>query len=142
MLSFHYFTNVHGKNLKVLCFETAIWRTLNSTGRGALFRHFCVSRVITTAHAHKNGELSNKKKIKALRPKMKIASRGGGPALKHLADKLSEKTEEPYCTTMRWLQCRLGFALTRSPVMCLRGSWSRTGQPRCEVEPALASTRG
>ena len=58
--------------------------------RGALFRHFCVSKVITTAHAHQSGviihffqELSNKKKIKALRPKMtKIASRGGGgPAL-------------------------------------------------------------
>ena len=55
--------------------------------RGALFRHFCVSKVITTAHAHKSGvifhffqELSNKKKIKDLRPKMtKIASRG--PAL-------------------------------------------------------------
>ena len=46
--------------------------------------------VITTAHAHKSGaifhffqELSNKKKIKALRPKMtKIASEGGGPALR------------------------------------------------------------
>ena len=63
-------------------------KKLNSTERGALFRHFCVSKVITTAHAHKSGvifhffqELSNKKKIKALRPKMtKIASRGG-PAL-------------------------------------------------------------
>ena len=58
---------------------------LNLTERGALFRHFCVSKVITTVHAHKNGaifhffqELSNKqKKIKALQPKMtKIASRG------------------------------------------------------------------
>ena len=46
--------------------------------------------MITTAHAHKSGvifhffqELSNKKKIKALRPKMtKIASRGG-PALRN-----------------------------------------------------------
>ena len=28
MLSFHYFTSMHGKNLKVLCFQTAIWRTL------------------------------------------------------------------------------------------------------------------
>ena len=39
----------------------------NSTKRGAFFRHFCVSKVITTAHAHKSGfifhffeELSNK----------------------------------------------------------------------------------
>ena len=34
-------------------------------------------------------------------------SGGAGPAatcfLKRLADKLSEKTEEPYCTTMGWL---------------------------------------
>ena len=55
-------------------------------------------------------------------------SGGAGPAatcfLKRLADKLSERTEEPYSTTMGWLRCRLGFALTRSAVMCLRGSRS------------------
>ena len=48
---------------------------------------------------------------------------GGSQTLKHLkrlADKLCEKTEEPYCTTRGWLRCRLGFALTRSAVMCLR----------------------
>ena len=44
-------------------------KKLNSTERGAPFRHFCVSRVITTAHAHKSGviffqELSNKKKLR------------------------------------------------------------------------------
>ena len=52
--------------------------------RGALFRHFCVSKVITTALAHESGvifhffqELSNKQKSKAPRPKMtKIASGG------------------------------------------------------------------
>ena len=33
MLSFHYFTSMHGKNLKVLCFKTAIWRTLNGIER-------------------------------------------------------------------------------------------------------------
>ena len=60
-------------------------KKLNSTERGALFRHFCVSKVITTAHAHKSGVIFHffprafkQKKIKALRPKMtKIASRGG-----------------------------------------------------------------
>ena len=31
MLSFHYFTSMRGKNLKVLCFKTAIWRTLKYT---------------------------------------------------------------------------------------------------------------
>ena len=54
--------------------------------RGAFFQHFCVSKVITTARAHKSGVIfhinffqdhSSKKKIKKLRPKMtKIASRG------------------------------------------------------------------
>ena len=29
MLSFLYFTSMHGKKLKVLCFKTAIWRTLS-----------------------------------------------------------------------------------------------------------------
>ena len=53
--------------------------------RGALFRHFCVSKVITTGYAHKSGVIfhffptafkQTKKKIKALRPEMtKIASR-------------------------------------------------------------------
>ena len=62
-----------------------LFKKLNSTERGAHFRHFCVSKVITTAHAHKSGVIVHffprafkQKKIKALRPKMtKIASRGG-----------------------------------------------------------------
>ena len=62
-----------------LCLSQLI-KKLNSTERGALFQHFCVPKVITTARAHKSGiifhffqELSNK----ALRPKMtKIASTG------------------------------------------------------------------
>ena len=65
-----------------LCLSQLI-KKLNSTERGALFRHFCVSKVISTAHAHKSGVIFSffprafKQKIKALRPKMtKIASRG------------------------------------------------------------------
>ena len=71
-----------------LCLSQLI-KKLNSTERGALFRHlnFCVSRVITTVHAHKSGVIFfyfsksfQTTKYKALRPKMtKIASRG--PAL-------------------------------------------------------------
>ena len=37
-----------------LCLSQII-KKLNSTERGALFWHFCVSKVITTAHAHKSG---------------------------------------------------------------------------------------
>ena len=66
-----------------LCLSQLI-KKLNSTEQGALFRHFCVSKVITTAHAHKIGVIFHffprafkQKKIKALRPKMtKRASRG------------------------------------------------------------------
>ena len=73
-----------------LCLSQLL-KKLNSTERGALFRHFCVSKVITTAHAHKSGVIFHffprafkQKKIKALRPKMtKIASRGGS-CLKHI----------------------------------------------------------
>ena len=65
-----------------LCLSQLI-KKFNATEQGAPFRHFCVSKVITTAHAHESGvifpffqELS-RKKIKALRPKMtKIASIG------------------------------------------------------------------
>ena len=71
-----------------LCLSQLL-KKLNSTERGALFRHFCVSKVIATAHAHKSGVIFHffprafkQKRIKALRPKMtKIASRGGGSCL-------------------------------------------------------------
>ena len=38
MLSFHYLTSMHGKNLKVLCFKTAIWRTLSFAFHSSLKR--------------------------------------------------------------------------------------------------------
>ena len=65
-------------------------KKLNSAERGALFRHFCVSKVITTAHAHKSGVIfpifprafKQKKKIKALQPKMTEIASKGGPALR------------------------------------------------------------
>ena len=60
-------------------------KKLNSPKRGAFFQHFCVSNVITTAHAHKSGVIFHilprpfeQKRGKKLRPKMtEIASRGG-----------------------------------------------------------------
>ena len=76
-------------NLQKPFLSIAINEKVKFDGARCPFRHFCVCKVITTAHAHESGvifyifeELSNKK-IKALRPKMtKIASRG--PALKWL----------------------------------------------------------
>ena len=43
---------------------------------------------------------------------------------KHIASLLSEKMSEPYSTTMALIRCRLGFALVRASVMCVRGSRS------------------
>ena len=34
---------------------------------------------------------------------------------------LHVKRDESYSTVIRWMRCRLGFALTRSAIMCLRG---------------------
>ena len=109
-----------------------------------------VSQASTVATSAKNAS-NTRQRIRDVErstfcPLIWSTSGGAGPAatcfLKRLADKLSERTEEPYSTTVGWLRCRLGFALTRSAVMCLRGSRSRAGQPRCAVEPALASASG
>ena len=62
----------------------AINKKVQLDGERCPFRLFCVSKVISTAHAHKSGVIFHnfprafkQKKIKALRPKMtKIASRG------------------------------------------------------------------
>ena len=63
-------------------------RILNSMKPAAPFRHFCISKVITTAHPHKSGvdvifrifpSAFKQKKIKDVRPNLmtKIAWRGG-----------------------------------------------------------------
>ena len=47
---------------------------------------------------------------------------------KRLAHLLSVKRDESYNHVIRWLRCRLAFALLRSAIMCLRGSRSpKTG---------------
>ena len=43
---------------------------------------------------------------------------------KRLTHLLSVKKNEPYSCVIRWLRCRLGFALLRVQIMCLRGSRS------------------
>jgi len=49
-------------------------------------------------------------------------------AVKHLARKLSEKTKEPYPKVIGLLRCRLVFFMTKSALVCLRGS--KTLKPR------------
>ena len=63
-------------------------------------------------------------------------------AYKRLASMLSIKRDQPYCTVMSWLRCRLAFSLLRSAVTCLRGARSSTGRvARCDV-PDLAVSEG
>ena len=53
-------------------------------------------------------------------------SGGFGPAatvtFKRIATMLADKWSTPYSVVMGWLRCRVGFALLRSAIMCLRGS--------------------
>ena len=70
-------------------------------------------------------------------------SGGAGPAcsvfMKRLASMLAEKRNENYSVTMSWLRCRVGFALLRSAVMCLRGARSASGRPALSTSAELAS---
>ena len=60
-------------------------------------------------------------------------SGGVGPSAdatyKRLATLIAEKRNQSYSTTIRWIRCRLTFALIRSAILCLRGHRSRQGRP-------------
>ena len=49
---------------------------------------------------------------------------------KRLASLLSDKSNQSYNQTIRWLRCSLSFSLTRSLIMCLRGARSSAGKPQ------------
>ena len=42
-----------------------------------------------------------------------------------LAELLATKKGESYATTMSWIRARVSFALLRSALLCLRGSWAK-----------------
>ena len=46
---------------------------------------------------------------------------------KRLATMLAEKWEQPYCSTLAWMRCKLSFALLRSSIQCIRGARSACG---------------
>ena len=46
---------------------------------------------------------------------------------KCLATMLAEKWEQPYCSTLAWMRCKLSFALLRSSIQCIRGARSTSG---------------
>ena len=48
--------------------------------------------------------------------------KGATALLKRIAHLQASRSKEPYSVLMALLQCRLGFALLRASVMCLRGA--------------------
>ena len=67
---------------------------------------------------------------------------------KRLASLLSSKRSEPYSTTINWIRCRIGFALLRSMIMCLREADSfhlhfiRDSAENCDSPMDLAISEG
>ena len=67
---------------------------------------------------------------------------------KRLASLLSSKRSQPYSSTINWIRCRIGFALLRSMIMCLRGARSshlhfiRNSAENCDSPMDLAISEG
>ena len=55
---------------------------------------------------------------------------------RRLAALISTKRDEPYSTTMGWIQCRLSFSL-RASIMCLRGARSSVGHLSRQLEAPI-----
>ena len=47
---------------------------------------------------------------------------------KRLTSRLAEKWDQPYSSTVAWLQRRITFSLLRSAIQWIRGARSRTGE--------------
>ena len=60
---------------------------------------------------------------------------------KRLAD-LSIKQQKHYSVVMCWLRCRLGFAILRSVITCMRGSRSSRHRPTRDPNIPLAASEG
>lgn len=62
---------------------------------------------------------------------------GAGPAaticFKRMASLLSEKWDQPYCSTLALMRCKLSFALLRSSIQCIRGARSAAGRASRQV---------
>ena len=66
---------------------------------------------------------------------------GMGPTMyKRIASLIADKRQEPYSTTLFWLQCKLSFSLLRSAIMCLRETRS-VHSHSCHHSIALACAK-
>ena len=70
---------------------------------------------------------------------MRGAGSSGTHFIKRLVSKISDRRDMSYSQAVRWLRCRVSFALLRSAIICLRGS---RGKKQCaSIRPALAATQ-
>ena len=69
-----------------------------------------------------------------------VLSTSGGMGLtattvyRRIAAMISEKKKQDYGQTMKWLRCRLSYALLRSSIMCIRGTRSRKATINCNPD--------
>ena len=56
---------------------------------------------------------------------------------KRLTSLIAQKRDQPYSCTMAWVRCRLGFALLRSSIQCIRGARSSIGYADKELLPPV-----
>ena len=104
------------------------------------------NRQVSLASVYRRHELEKKRQYEqrvrevehsTFTPLVMSATGGMGKAAttfyKRLASMLSEKNDAPYSETLRWIRCRLGFALLRSSIMCIRGARSSARHPASDV---------
>ena len=102
----HRYDHVGSSPAWILLLRASLLKKLNSTKRGAFFRRFCVSKVITSVQAHKSGVIIHifrrafKQKMQGAVTKMtKIASREGA-ALKNETN-TGKKAIETKCANFK-----------------------------------------
>ena len=87
----------------------------------------CYERFESTRSAEYEDRI-NKVDCGSFTPMVMSSSGGMGPrmtmALKHLAERLADKTNQLYSVTFALLRCKFVFCLLRSALVCLRGSRS------------------
>ena len=70
---------------------------------------------------------------------------GMGPSasifFKRLASKLATKQNTSYSSVLRWIRCKISFALTHSAILCLRGTRTRLVPLSLDFDRALAECK-
>ena len=59
---------------------------------------------------------------------------------KRIATLITEKSDQPYSSTLFWIRCKLSFSLLHSAIMCIRGSSSSYHHPAGMIGEAIDLT--